>query len=501
MPNPLSRLLLPILIMSIFSGELKAQAKGNNLVFTVSMKEPASHYFHVSLKCDNLRSDTIRFNMPTWSPGYYQFLHYARNVEHFSVTDETGQAVSFEQTRTGSWLVRKGTAKSIRVSYDVKATTPFVAQSFLDDTHAYLIPASLFIYPDKGIGQSSVIMIEPHAGWPDIATGLEPVPGLQNTYQAENFDILYDSPLLIGKLDSLPAFYVQGIPHRFIGYKIGDFDRTAFVNDLRKIVEGASSIIGDIPYRHYTFLAIGPGRGGIEHLNSTTISFDGSQLKTLEGRKRMLSFITHEYFHHYNVKRIRPVELGPFDYENGSKTRQLWISEGLSVYYEYLVLKRQGMMTQDDFFNALRNNMMAFENKPGKLYQSVAQASYETWSDGPFGRTADEINKTISYYDKGPVLGLLLDLKIRHETKNRRSLDDVMRTLYYDYYKKRNRGFTEDEFRAVCQKITRADLSGFFEYVYTVKDIDYPAYLRYAGLLIDTTASGSARRLAGSQYA
>jgi len=403
-----------------------AQNKPADLHFTVSMENPAAHYFHVSFRCSNLKTDSLKLYMPAWSPGYYQLLNYAKNVERFSVVNENGNALPWYEAKPGNWLIATQGAASLTIKYDVKATVKFVAQSFLDETHGYLIPAATFLYIEGQLYRSALVTVESLPEWPDVATGLDIVPGKKNTYVADDFDVLFDCPILIGKLEELPRFEVGGKPHRFIGYQLGNFDRLKFMDDLKKVVEGASGIIGDIPYKHYTFLAIGPGRGGIEHLNSTTISFDGSQLNTPEGRTRMLSFIAHEYFHHYNVKRIRPIELGPFDYQNGGRTRSLWVSEGLSVYYEYIVLKRMGLMTNDEFWNALRNNMMNVENKPGRLYQSVAQASYETWSDGPFGRTGDEVNKTISYYDKGPVLGLLLDLKTRHPTKNKRSLDDVM---------------------------------------------------------------------------
>jgi predicted metalloprotease with PDZ domain len=165
----------------------------------------------------------------------------------------------------------------------------------------------------------------------------------------------------------------------------------------------------------------------------------------------------------------------------------LWVSEGLSVYYEYLVVKRAGLCSEEELFNAFRSNMMAFENKPGRLFQSLIQASYETWSDGPFGRTGDEVNKTISYYDKGPAVGLLLDFRIRHLTKNKRSLDDVMCTLYKEFYQDKKRGFTEDEFKSVCERIAGASLSDVFEYVSTTKEIDYKKYFDHAGLNIDSS--------------
>jgi len=261
-----------------------------------------------------------------------------------------------------------------------------------------------------------------------------------------------------------------------------------FMNDLKKIVETATTLIGDIPYKHYTFIGIGPGAGGIEHLNSASVSFDGTNQTSRQNRLKTYFFLAHEYFHNYNVKRIRPIELGPFDYDNGNRTKMLWVSEGLSVYYEQMIVKRAGLCTEDELYDAFRSNILAYEGKPGRLYQSLTQSSYETWSDGPFGRTGDDLNKTISYYDKGPAVGMLLDFNIRHETKNKKSLDDVMRTLYKEFYQQKKRGFTEDEFRQVCEKIAGTSLADVFDYVSTTKEVDYKKYLHYAGLDIDTAS-------------
>jgi len=463
-----------------------AQKSKTSMAYTVSMHEPTSQKFHVVFTCSGLKAKNTELKMPAWTPGYYQLLHYAKQVGNFKATDGNGKAIAWSKPGPNSWQLQTKNTTTFTVSYDVKATTAFVAQPFLDSTHGYIVPAGVFLHVAGMINHPVTVTIEPYKNWAHIATGLEPVPGKKFTYQAADFDILYDSPLLTGNLETLPSFTVRGIPHYFTGYKPGSFNREAFISDLQKIVEAGIEIFGDIPYPHYTFIAIGPGRGGLEHLNSTTISFDGSQLSTPEGRKRMLLFLAHEYFHHYNVKRIRPVELGPFDYDNGNRTKMLWVSEGLSVYYEYLMLLRKGVITSADFLNAIRGNIKAYENKPGRLYQSVAEASYETWSDGPFGRTGDEVNKTISVYDKGPVMGLLLDLAIRHETKNKRSLDDLMRLLYTKYYQQQKRGFTEDELRKSCELIAGTSLHDFFEYIYSVTPPDYPTYFHYAGLDIDT---------------
>lgn len=449
------------------------------------MANPGNHTFHVVMEYKTGPHETSILKMPAWSPGYYQIMDFADGVANFVVKDGEGKTIEFKKKGKNAWHIEKGKASVLNVEYDVITSREFVGTSFLDAEHGYIIPASVCLYPEKEIKRPAEITIKPFDKWKNVATGLDLIPGKDFTYTAPDFDILYDSPILIGNLEELPAFEVKGIPHRFIGYKMGDFDRVGFMQDLKKMVEQASAVIGDIPYKHYTFLAIGAGRGGIEHLNSTAVSFGGAELGDPAGKIRLLSFLTHEYFHHYNVKRIRPVELGPFNYDRGSKTNLLWVSEGLTVYYEYPILDRAGLMTQTEMLDAFKSLILSLETQPGRLYQSLAQASAETWSDGPSGRVNDEFNKTISYYIKGPIVGLFLDFKIRHETKNKKSLDDVMRTLYQEFYQKQQRGFTEAEFRKVCEKIAGTSLDEIFHYVYTTKELDYVKYFNYAGLDID----------------
>ncbi len=449
------------------------------------MSNPGNHTFHVVMEYKTGPHETSILKMPAWSPGYYQIMDFADGVANFVAKDGEGKALEFNKKGKNAWHIEKGKASVLKVEYDVITSREFVGTSFLDAEHGYIIPASVCLYPEDEIKRPAEITVKPFEKWKNVATGLDLIPGKDFTYTAPDFDILYDSPILIGNLEELPAFEVKGIPHRFIGYKMGDFDRVGFMQDLKKMVEEASAVIGDIPYKHYTFLAIGPGRGGIEHLNSTAVSFAGVELGNPAGKIRLLSFLTHEYFHHYNVKRIRPVELGPFNYDRGSKTNLLWVSEGLTVYYEYPILDRAGLMTEAEMLDAFKSLILSLETQPGRLYQSLAQASAETWSDGPSGRVNDEFNKTISYYVKGPIVGLFLDFKIRHETKNKKSLDDVMRTLYQEFYQKQQRGFTEAEFRKVCEKIAGTSLEEIFHYVYTTKELDYVKYFNYAGLDID----------------
>jgi predicted metalloprotease with PDZ domain len=420
--------------------------------------------------------------MPEWMPGFYQLMHYADAVENITANADE-QNLPIQKVNANTWTLST-TKKKFKLSYDVKAEKNFVANSYADSTHGYIVCAGMFFYINNHLELPVSVKINLPASWHNIATGLEPVPGKQNEFKTSNFDILYDCPVLMGNLEELPSFKVKGILHRFIGYKPGNFDKVQFMANLQKIVESAIAVIGDIPYKQYTFIAIGPGRGGIEHLNNTTFGFDGNELKSAAAINRMMNFLAHEYFHHYNVKRIRPFELGPFDYNRENKTNLLWVSEGLSVYYEYMTVKRAGLADDQTLLTDFENNLNSFENSPGRLYQSLIQASYETWSEGPFGKNGSDADKSISYYEKGPLVGMILDFSIRHATTNKKSLDDVMRFLYQAYYLQLRRGFTDAEFQHACEQIAGTSLKDVFEYVYTAKEIDYNHYLSYAGLAI-----------------
>lgn len=486
--------LLVLIVVSASHNTTFAQLSKPVLHYIISMPQPANHKYHLELHASGLDQDTVLFKMPNWMPGYYQLMDYAKEVESISARDENGGSISLNKINSNTWSITGIRSKPFMLSYDVKNIKQFVANSFLDSTHAYIVPANNFLYIDGLLNSPVSVKIIKNKQWNKIATGLEMVADKSDEFTAPNFDVLYDSPFLIGNLEELPSFKVNGIEHRFIGYNIGSFNKKLFIDNLKKIVEAAVGVIGDIPYKQYTFIAIGSGRGGIEHLNNTTISFDGSEIKTKEDINRTMNFIGHEYFHHYNVKRIRPFELGPFDYDKENKTNLLWASEGLTVYYEYLIAKRAGLADEKTLFADFEGNISHVENNPGRLYQSLSQSSYNTWNDGPFGPQGEGKNKTMSYYEKGPVVGLLLDFAIRNATQNKKSLDDVMRFVYWQYYKKLQRGFTDAEFQEACESIAGVSLTQVFEYVYTTKELDYNKYLGYAGLKLipqaGTTTAG-----------
>jgi len=460
------------------------QQPQGTMAFTVSMDLPNTHYYHVVLRCEGMTGETGDFKMPVWTPGYYRIMDYARNVSNFRAEDAAGRPIPWEKTTKNTWRVTSLKTASVTVSYDVFAFTPSVADSFLDDSRGFILPAGVFMHLAGRIQHPVTVSVKPYHAWSRVSTGLDPVQGQPNTFFAPDFDVLYDCPILVGNQEIL-SFEVKGIPHVIAVNNLGSLDRATFVADLKRMADAAVAIIGEIPYRHYTFLMIGPGGGGLEHLNSAALTFNASSLGTPAGYKNWLSFVAHEFFHLYNVKRIRPIALGPFDYDRENYTDMLWVSEGFTSYYEDLILNRAGLLTRDEYLERARSNILNYESIPGHLFQSASESSFDTWIQF-FSRGPNASNTTISYYDKGAALGMLLDLKIRNESKNQRSLDDVMRALYQQYYKERKRGFTDKEFRGVCESVAGGSLSEIFDvYASTVKDIDYPKYLAYAGLDID----------------
>lgn len=475
-----------VFIIFCLSCTLVGKSQDNPTIqFTVSLQEASTHTYHVSLESKDWDQDTLTLKLPKWMPGYYQIMPYAKDLENINLNGDKGE---LKQLNENTWQLTGVKNNPFTIEYDIHTHRQFVATSYADSVHAYIIPENTFLYFNGHLDKAVSVIINKPKAWKNIATGLHQVK--ETTFTAPNYDILYDCPILVGNLRSLPSFEVKGIPHYFVGYNMGTFDETRFIQNLKAVVTAASNIIGDIPYSSYTFIAIGPGRGGIEHLNNTTVSFDGNQLEKSGGMNTVMNFLAHEYFHHYNVKRIRPFELGPFDYDKDNRTNLLWVSEGLSVYYEYLIVRRAGLIPDTTLLADFERNINTLQNNPGRKHQSLVEAGYATWSDGPFGNQTDQ-DKTISYYNKGPVVGLLLDLAIRYATENAKSLDDVMRYLYHHFYKALGRGFTDAEFQEACETVSGTSLAPIFDYVYTTKELDYKQYLPYAGLeLIQDANSG-----------
>lgn len=460
-----------------------SQIPETRMSYTVSMDQPATHYYKVEFRYDGFTVGTIDLKIPAWTPGYYMILDLAKNVVDFKVTNGTGKPLDFRKTAKNVWTVQTTGEKSLVATYYVYANRASVAEPYLGENRGFISPTGVFMHVGGGLNHPVTVTVKPYSEWKKVSTGLDPVKGIANTFTAPDFDRLYDCPILTGNQEVL-TFEYKGIPHEIAIEKPGNCNREKLVADLKKIVEAGTSIIGEIPYTHYAFLIMEKGGGGLEHLNSMAVFSDVSNYQGTEKDRGWLGFMAHEFFHLYNVKSIRPIVLGPFDYDRECLTNMLWFSEGGTVYYEEVILNRAGFLPRDAFLQEASKTIGSHENIIGSRFQSAAQASWDTWMLF-FNRSENSQNVTINYYNKGCTLTMLLDLRIRHESKNSNSLDDVMRTFYQDYNKRQKRGFTDQEFREACEKAAGCSLGDFFDYVYTTDSIDYPKYLSYAGLTID----------------
>jgi predicted metalloprotease with PDZ domain len=422
--------------------------------------------------------------MPVWTPGSYLVREFEKNVEGFSAS-ANGASLPFIKTRKNWWSINTEGKTNITVKYRVYCNEISVRTSTIDASHAFLSNTGIFMYPEGMLHNPSTIHIVPYKGWTKVSTSLEMVNNDPFTRVAPNYDILFDSPLEIGDQDIF-GFKAAGVNYEVCMYGGGNYDRDRLKVDMAKIVEQETAVYGENPNKHYTFIVHNytVGGGGVEHLSSTVLGAVRDRYNTPTGYQNFLTLVAHEHFHLWNVKRLRPIALGPFDYDNENYTTDLWIAEGFTAYYEDISQRHAGLLDPDSYLNVMGNDINSVENTPGRKYQSVAEASYDAWIKA-YRPNENTNNTTISYYSKGSVLAMMLDLEIINDSHAKYSLDDVMRYMYDEYYKTKKRGYTDAEFKAGLEKFTGKNLDEFYKkYVNGTVNLDYNKYLGYAGYKI-----------------
>jgi len=460
----------------------KAQVK---IGFEVSFKEPQAHYAEVQMNISGLAKDYVDVKMPVWTPGSYLVREFEKSVEEFKAT-AGGKTAKVEKLRKNTWRIFSAKASEIKINYRVYAFEISVRTPFIDESHAFLSPTGIFMHPDGMIKLPSTVKIIPFNTWSKVSTGLAPVSGQAFTYKATDFDILYDSPIEVGNQDVF-EFMAAGVRHEVAMYGGGNYDKEKLKVDMAKIVEEPTKVYGENPNKHYVFIVHNflRGGGGLEHLNSTTLGATRNAYNTEAGYKGFLALVAHEYHHLWNVKRLRPVALGPFDYDNENYTTNLWVAEGFTSYYENKYMHRAGFNDATQFVADLAGAIGTVVNTPGAKYQSAASSSYDAWIIG-YRPNENSKNNSISYYSKGEVVGILMDLEIINATKGQKSLDDVMKAMYLQC-KTLKRGYTDAEFKAMVEKISGISFTNFWaKYVNGVDDIEYKKYFEYAGIDVAT---------------
>ncbi len=444
--------------------------------------------YRVLIRVQHLDAGTACFWIPRWSPGYYRIMEWHEGISEVRAAGADGTALSVEPTGESSWTVANGPVRDFTLSYRVAAPTseregiPYaMTRHYLYDRGGLISGPRTWMYLEGHTDQRFLVHFDLPGGWV-VATGLNPTPD-PHVFWAENYDWLIDCPTLVGQDANIHRwqFVSWGVPFTVAYDGAGQgvtFDAAAFVASLKRICDCEAAFFGGFPCQHYTFIYYNGGGGGLEHLRSTTI---GMNRQGLERDPLSLWNITaHEFFHLWNVKRIRPTALGPFDYQVENRTESLWISEGITETYTAFTGIRAGFWTPQEYYDNFARSIQSWMGSPARPYAAPARMSWTTWD----GRERNP-NGTVSYYTQGEVLGMALDLIIREATDNRRSLDDVMRILMREYGGENleREGFGTEDFIYVCQDVAGIELYDFFEaHVLGTQKPDWAQYLGYAGL-------------------
>jgi predicted metalloprotease with PDZ domain len=520
MVQRLLRALLAVPLLSALSalGQTSSAVPFPEISYTVSMTRPHTHLFEVEMHVKRRSGAQTpleeKIVMPVWTPGSYMIREFSRHVQDFAVTKVTGQPLNWEKIDKNSWRISTAGVQEWKATYRVYANELTVRTSELNSDHAFWNNATLLMYLEGFLKAPATLRVLAPEVW-KVATGLPAVPGAKNTFRAENFDILYDSPVEASNFKTI-AFQVKGVPHRIVIDGDGNYDAGRMREDVQKIVTTQIELMGgEVPYKDYTFILHlrATAGGGLEHANSTALGYPRFGFQTKKGDRLssaaptpsaagqperdyrgFLSLVAHEFFHLWNVKRIRPDVLGPFDYTKENYTRLLWVAEGLTDYYADITLRRAGLITDKEFLTTAAKAIQSLQNTPGRLVQSAEESSFDTWVKF-YRQDENSINSQISYYDKGAILGLLLDLEIRKLSSGAKSLDDCLRFLYNDFFKQ-DRNYTPEDFQKICEMMAGASLQQFFaKYVRGRDELDYNSALAVAGLRLETTADSASGAL------
>lgn len=457
--------------------------------FTLSFSEPQAHYVEVKMDIVGISGSFIDLKMPVWTPGSYLVREYSKNLENFLVTKlDSDQEVKFEKTSKNTWRVYHSD-ESIQVSYRLYGFEQSVRTNFIDIDHAFISPAATFMYIDGQKNLSSTIEIIPDSRWSEISTGLPLVDTHTYTYFAQDADILFDSPIEIGNQD-IWVFTVDDIPHEFAMVGGGDYDCERITKDVSKIIQSANAIWGHNPNDRYVFITHNyqSAYGGLEHLNSTVLAFSRNGYSNPSQYKNYLGLVAHEYFHLWCVKRLRPIELGPFNYDSENYSHALWIMEGFTSYYDNLITRRANIRDEEDYLKMLAIDFNTVYARPGVQVQSAELASFDTWIKH-YRPDENSINTSISYYNKGAMLACAMDLKIIAATQGKIRLDDVLRAAYDYFYVQLNRGFEIDELQKLAQEVTQVDLSDIFTAAGTCEELDYNTLFHQVGYTLENTGT------------
>jgi predicted metalloprotease with PDZ domain len=495
-------------LMVLLSGSTAAQDQPlRSITYRLSMSKPVSHLFEVSIEVElpkDSKARTIEFQMPKWAPGRYAVFDFAKNVQQFealgSVCPSEAKCkmatVPVSRLNDQTWRVATNNLDSLTIRYKVFGNDLSGTFSQLDPRHANYNGHSIFMYVVNHKPDPVKLVIDPPSGW-RVVNGWTERPD-QREWQFANYDIMADAPTEIAPDWTIDGFQVDGKQYHVVVHSFGDEGgkRAALVRDIEKLVRAEIAMWGPPDFESYTFLmhfaADDHSGDGMEHLTSTQIIEPGA-LGESGVSASALGTAAHEFFHVWNVKRLRPLELGPWDFTRPLNTRSLWIAEGLTNYYGHVMMRRAGIWDDARLLRREGETITAIENAPGSRLMSAENSSLSApfLDDAPHAQHVNLANTAISYYPKGELIGMVLDMIIRGRTNGKSSLDDVMRKMYEEYYLKspnatyylRGRGYIPEDLQRVASEVAGYDFTDFFNrYVRDVELLPYDEAFAYLGL-------------------
>ena len=477
---PLVALVCATFVFMTASGSSTTQST-ESIRYTLRFPAPQTHYLEVEAVYPTGGRPHVELFMAVWTPGSYLVREYERHVENLRARGSSGQPLPVVKSRKNRWQVTTGGGRTVTVNYRVYGREMTVRNNWVEAGFAMLNGAPTFISMVGETSRPHDVQIELATGWKGSATALTRGTS-PHSFRAEDFDTLVDSPIFIGNPVSR-EFQVAGKTHHLVlegDSSFFDIDRAAA--DVQKIVEAAGKVMaGRFDYPQYFMLnLVSDAGGGLEHKNSLLTMSNRFVTRTRRSYISWLGLVAHEYFHNWNLKRLHPLELGPFDYENEVHSKSLWIGEGFTDYYAGLLVKRAGLSNRDEYLEELSDQIEAVQTTPGRLVTSVDMASYDAWIK-QYRPDENTPNTTINYYPKGAVIAFLLDAQIRRTTRGAKSLDEAMQLAYQRHAGPK--GFTLDQFYQAMSDTAGTSLRPFFTTaVETTEELNYKAALDWFGL-------------------
>jgi len=461
--------------------------------YDVDLSRTAAHRVTVRMSVRPDGAPALDVALPVWTPGSYLVREFARHVLDLSAADGQGRPLPVEKLDKNTWRVTTRGAELVRVEYELYANERSVRTNHADDRHAFLSPAATFAFVRGRLDEPHRVNVAAPAGW-RVFTALAEEGG---GWRAPDYDTLVDSPIEVGPHRVLD-YEQQGVPFRIVLAGEGDVDEARLRDDTAKVTASVAGIFGALPFERYLFLfeLVDSGGGGLEHEDCCVCMVSRWSLAKPSDYRGFLGLVAHEFFHAWNVKRFRPAALGPFDYDKENYTGDLWVAEGITSYYDDLSLLRAGLYPKvEDYLSERAKAFKELAELPGARRMSLARASRDTWIKF-YRPDENSSNSSVSYYSKGALVALLLDLRIARLTGGERGLADVLR-LGWKRYTAAGEGYPEGALAALASEVAGRDLSGFFaDYVEGTAPLEPAADLESVGLRVSVEPETAERDLA-----